>query len=55
MQDSLQEKFQALQIEVKERKRAEEALRESEEKFSKAFYLSPEALKQLHGSILLFK
>ena len=44
MQDSLQEKFQALQIEVSVRKRAEEALRESEEKFSKAFYLSPDSI-----------
>ena len=33
-----------LKVEVKERKRAEKALKESENKFSKSFYLSPDAI-----------
>jgi PAS domain S-box-containing protein len=39
--DTLAQKVEELEAEIAERKRAEEALRESEERFSKAFYQSP--------------
>jgi PAS domain S-box-containing protein len=44
LEQKVKERTEELQTEISERKKREEALRESEERFSKAFYVSPVAM-----------